>query len=142
MKVIINKPNCLLLATDFMYSISQNKDSFPKFFNLSEIIGGRILNNDFRRRPNIKGVNNMAIFRNKSQYFFFKILSGNITWKIEVQKDLMQYIDVTIKYFKLITNFDYNFQGGLFHYITEIFIIDILSLKETNIFYQHTKTSA
>lgn len=109
MKVIINKPNCLLLATDFMYSISQNKDSFPKFFNLSEIIGGRILNNDFRRRPNIKGVNNMAIFRNKSQYFFFKILSGNITWKIEVQKDLMQYIDVTIKYFKLITNFNYNF---------------------------------
>ena len=39
---------------------------------------------------------------------------GNITRKIEVQKDLKRYSDVTVKYFELIKKFVYNFLEALF----------------------------
>ena len=105
---ILNEPACLLLATGFMHSTSQNKGSLLKSFTLSEIRSSQILDDHFRRRSYLKKImgHNMTFSKYVNRHYVFKFLNGNLTTKISVQKNVIRYINVTGKYFELIILLD------------------------------------
>ena len=48
----------------------------------------------------------MTFPRNISQYYLLNIPSSNITRKMEVKRDVIQYFCVTLKYFRLMIRFE------------------------------------